>query len=111
MSPSQLDETVLFDDQTYILDIRPPYLRRKIKSLPNAHVASLFSIKKYLDKIPRNRPILVVCENGNLSYLATYYLKLKGFPQVSSLLAGINGWRNHFSELYQIYAGQNVTLM
>jgi rhodanese-related sulfurtransferase len=111
ISPAQLDETVLFDDQTYILDIRPSFLRKRIKSLPNSHVASLFSMKKCLDKIPRNRHILVVCQKGNLSYLATYYLMMKGFPKVSSLLAGITGWREQFSHLYQLYAGQNVTLL
>jgi rhodanese-related sulfurtransferase len=109
VSPEQLDETMLFDEKTYILDIRPQFLRRTMKSLPNSHLASYFSIDKYLNMLPKNKDILVVCQNGKLSYVATCYLKSKGFERVSSLLAGITGWKEQFSELYRIYGGYNLS--
>lgn len=109
ISPSQLNEKVLFDEQTYILDVRPQFLQRNFKSLPNSHLASFFSIRKYLNELPKNKHILVVCQHGNLSYITTYYLKSKGFGKVSSLLSGLTGWRKHCSDLYKTYAGQNIT--
>ncbi len=111
ITPAQLNESILFDEQTYILDVRPQYLRRKVKSLPNAHEASFVSIEKYLHQIPKDKHILVVCRGGHLSYIVAYYLKAKGFEHVSSLQAGVNGWKVRRSDLYQKYAGQNITVL
>jgi rhodanese-related sulfurtransferase len=109
ITPAQLDETILFNEQTYILDVRPQFLRRKFKSLPNSHEASFFSIEKYLHRLPKDKHILVVCHRGQLSYIVAYYLKSKGFEHVSSLRNGVVGWKARRSDLYQKYAGQNIT--
>ncbi len=37
ITPAQLNETILFDERTFILDVRPPDDRKKHKGLPNAH--------------------------------------------------------------------------
>jgi len=111
VSPSQLDETFLFDGETYILDVRPQFMRKKFKSLPNSHEASFVSIEKYLNQLPRDKRILVVCQGGTLSYITAYYLKSKGFDQVSNLLSGVDGWKKRNSELYQKYAGQDITVL
>jgi rhodanese-related sulfurtransferase len=105
ITPAQLNETMLFDEQTYILDVRPQLLRRNLKSLPNSHEASFFRIEKYLNQLPRDKNILVVCQHGNLSLLTAYYLKSKGFEQVSNLLSGITGVKMKRSDLYQKYSG------
>ena len=107
-TPEQLDKDFLFAKQTYILDVRPSFLRRTIKSLPNAYEASFFSIRKYLSQLPRNKNIVVVCQHGNLSYLATRYLISKGFKLTSSLSGGMVGWKACYTELYKEYAGRNV---
>lgn len=109
--PSQLDETILFDEQIYILDVRPQFQRRKFQSLPNAHELSFVAIEKYLPQLPKDKHILVVCQHGSLSYIMAYYLKAKGFGQVSSLRSGLGGWKARRSDLYQKYAGQNVTVL
>ena len=111
INPAQLDETVLFAGLTYILDVRPQFLRRKVKSLPNSHEVSFARIEKYLRQLPKDKHILVVCQHGNLSYMMAYYLKAKGFGHVSSLRHGIGGWKKRHGDLYQKYAGQNVTVL
>lgn len=111
ITPLQLDETILFGEQTYILDVRPQFLRRKFKSLPNSHEVSFVSIEKYLNQLPKDKHIVVVCQHGNLSYIMAYYLKAKGFEHVSSLRHGVTGWKKRRSDLYQKYAGQNVTVL
>jgi rhodanese-related sulfurtransferase len=52
-----------------------------------------------------------VCQDGYLSYMVAYYLKSKGIAQVSALLNGITGWKARYGDLYQKYAGQNVTVL
>jgi hypothetical protein len=43
--------------------------------------------------------------------MISYYLKAKGFKRVSNLRGGLDGWRKRRSDLYQKYAGQNVTVL
>jgi len=107
----EVDKEMLFSDSTFILDVRPQFLRNRVKSLPNSHEASFFSIERYLKQLPKDKRILVVCQHGNLSYMATYFLRSKGFKQASSLLSGILGWKAKYSELYQKYAGENITVL
>jgi len=111
IAPSELDENALFDKQTYILDVRPAYLQRQFKGLPNTHEASFVSIEECLPHIPNDKQIVVVCQRGYYSYIVAYYLKSKGFDQVSNLLTGIKGWKEEQSDLYQRYAGENITVL
>lgn len=111
ITPVQLNEAVLFDEHTYILDVRPQYLRKKFKSLPNSHEASFASIEKYQHLFPKEKNILVVCQGGYLSYIVAYYLKSKGFEHVGNLRTGLAGWKMRRSDLYRKYAGQNITVL
>jgi len=111
VTPAQLNETILFDEQTYILDVRPSDDRKRFKGLPNSHEVSPFSVEKYLDQFPKDKQILVVCPGGGLSFMIAYYLKAKGIKCVSNLRGGLDGWRKRRSDLYQKYAGQNITVL
>ena len=108
VTPAQLNETILFDEGTYILDVRPADDRKNYKGLPNSHEVNPFSIEKYIDQLPRDKEILVYCPGGGLSFMISYYLKSKGFKKVSNLRGGLDGWRKRRGDLYQRYAGQNV---
>ncbi|HEX5810426.1 MAG TPA: aminotransferase class V-fold PLP-dependent enzyme [Anaerolineales bacterium] len=111
ITPAQLNETILFNESTFVLDVRPDDDRRKHKGLPNSHEVSPLSVEKYLDQLPRDKEILVVCPGGGLSFMIAYYLKAKGFKRVSNLRGGLDSWRKRRSDLYQKYAGQNVTVL
>jgi len=111
VSPAQLGEAMLFDQGTYILDVRPHSLRGNFKGLPNAHEASFVSLEKFLHQLPKDKNILLVCQGGGLSYIAAYFLKSKGFKRVSNLRGGLAGWKTRHPDLYRKYAGQNVTVL
>jgi rhodanese-related sulfurtransferase len=111
LTAAQLNETTLFDEDTYILDVRPPDDRRRFKGLPNSHEIAPLSVEKYLGQLPRDKRILVVCPGGGLSLMVSYYLKAKGFRHVINLRGGLDGWRKRRSDLYHQYAGQNVTVL
>jgi cysteine desulfurase len=111
LTPAQLNETLLFDERTFILDVRPPDDRRKHPGLPNSHEVSPLSVERYLNQLPRDKQILVVCPGGGLSLMVSYYLKAKGFKQVLNLRGGLDGWRQRRADLYQQYAGQNLTVL
>lgn len=111
ITPAQLNEALLFDVKIFILDVRPQFMRKIVKSLPNSHKVSFASMEKYFSQIPKDKHIIVACQRGELSYIVAYYLKSKGFGRVSSLLGGVCGWKTRQSELYQKWAGQNITVL
>ena len=55
IEPAQLNEAVLFDEHTYILDVRSQSLRRKFKSLPNAHEAAVRRARKISAAAPEGQ--------------------------------------------------------
>jgi rhodanese-related sulfurtransferase len=111
IAPAQLDETILFNEQTFILDIRASGERRKWKGLPNSHEVNPFRLEQYLDQLPRDKQIVVVCPGGGHSFMIAYYLKTKGFKHVSDLRGGLHAWIKRRSDLYRRYAGQNITAL
>lgn len=111
LTPAQLNETILFDKNTYILDVRPPVDRKRYKGLPNSHEVSPVAVEKYLGQFPKDKQILVYCPGGGLSLMISYYLKAKGFERVINLRGGLDAWRMRRGDLYQKYAGQNVTVL
>jgi cysteine desulfurase len=111
IKPAQLDETILFAEETFILDVRTPDDRRKFKGLPNSHEVHPFRLEKYLDQLPGEKQILVVCPGGGLSLMVAYYLKAKGFKHINNLRGGLHPWRTSRSDLYRKYAGQNRTVL
>ena len=111
LAPAQLNENILFNEKTYILDVRPPDDRKRFKGLPNAHEINPLRVENYLKQLPRDKEILVYCPGGGLSIMISYYLKAKGFKRVMNLRGGLDGWRKRRGDLYEKYAGQNITVL
>ncbi|MFN8386837.1 MAG: aminotransferase class V-fold PLP-dependent enzyme [Anaerolineales bacterium] len=111
LTPAQLNENILFDEKTFILDVRPGDDRRKHKGLPNSHQVNPLHVENYLKQLPRDKNILVYCPGGGLSVMISYYLKSKGYKKITNLRGGLDGWRKRRSDLYEKYAGQNVTIL
>ncbi len=108
LSPYQFDESMLFHDETFILDVRFYYDRISIKGIPNSHEASFWKIKKYINLIPKDKNIVVICQTGVNSPLIAYYLKKHKFRNLSFIMSGILGWKLAHPELYKKYGGQNI---
>ncbi|MFN8402913.1 MAG: aminotransferase class V-fold PLP-dependent enzyme [Anaerolineales bacterium] len=111
LTPAQLNENILFDEKTFILDVRPGDDRRKHKGLPNSHQVNPLHVENYLKQLPRDKNILVYCPGGGLSVMISYYLKSKGYKKITNLRGGLDGWRKRRSDLYEKYAGQNVIIL
>lgn len=109
LSPYEFDESMMFNPEIFILDIRYNYDRKLIKSLPNAYEAEFWKIERYIKYIPRNKNILVVCQAGVNSPIISYYLKKKGFKNLYFIMTGILGWKLAHPELYNKYAGKDIT--
>jgi rhodanese-related sulfurtransferase len=76
-----------------VLDVREPgeYAHGHVPgaiSLPQADLASR------LDEIPRNRPVLTLCERGVRSLRAAQFLMQIGITEVASVQGGTSAWRS-----------------
>jgi len=49
------------------------------------------NLEKNIDKIPKNKEIVIYCHHGNRSFEAAKILAEKGF-NVKSLVGGIDAW-------------------
>ncbi len=76
-----------------VLDVREPgeYAHGHVPgaiNLPQADLASR------LDEIPRNRPVLTLCERGTRSLRAAQFLTQMGINEVASVRGGTSAWRS-----------------
>jgi glyoxylase-like metal-dependent hydrolase (beta-lactamase superfamily II)/rhodanese-related sulfurtransferase len=76
---------------TFLLDVREPeeYAHGHVpgaNNIPQAEVASR------LDEIPRDRPIVAICQGGYRSLRAAQFLKQMGFEHVISVRGGTDAW-------------------
>jgi rhodanese-related sulfurtransferase len=52
----------------------------------------LLELEQRWAELPKERDIVLVCENGDRSLKATYYLQFQGFTRVSNMEGGILKW-------------------
>ena len=49
-------------------------------------------LEERINEIPKNQEIIMVCNVGDKSLWATYYLMKAGYPTVYNMSGGINKW-------------------
>jgi len=108
ISPRQLNENMLFDENNYILDVRYWHDRKLLKSLPNSYEANPSFIKKNFHILPNDKQIIVICQSGYDGPFVSLFLKSKGFKNVAFVFAGLIAWKLYNSDLYSKYAGLNI---
>ncbi len=108
ISPSQVDENLLMDERTFIVDVRHWYDKKMLKGLPNSHEFPLFTIQRHLKSIPRDRNIIVSCQTGYDGPIVAYYLRSKGYRNVGFIMTGVLGWKLAKPDLYRRLAGTNI---
>jgi rhodanese-related sulfurtransferase len=79
-------------DGVYLLDVREDFEYAE-GHIPNTTLVPLTTIPDNLDKIPRDKTVIVVCRSGNRSNQATQFLREQGFDNVHNMLGGMNAWQ------------------
>jgi rhodanese-related sulfurtransferase len=75
-----------------VLDVREPqeYQHGHVPGAINIPQADLAS---RLDEVPRNRPVMAICQGGVRSLRAAQFLVQMGISQVASVTGGTAAWR------------------
>jgi rhodanese-related sulfurtransferase len=74
-----------------VLDVREEWEFRR-GHVAGAKLVPVNQIPSRLTEIPTGKPLLVICEHGNRSLVATHFLRVKGFPNAKSVTGGTAGW-------------------
>ena len=78
--------------QPLIVDVREmnEFVEERV---PGAVLVPLSGFADSFEKLPRDRPLLVMCAAGRRSLVAADYLVRNGFTDVTNVAGGITAWR------------------
>ena len=78
----------------HILDVREPdEFTGALGHIANAKLIPLGSLLNNMNKISKEKPVVVVCRSGARSAQATMMLKNAGYAKVANLAGGMQRWR------------------
>jgi len=81
-------------DDVNVLDVRTPAeLSGEFGYLDGARCIPLDELRSRLSEVPRDKPLVVVCQTGKRSALATVILARAGVTQVANVAGGLVRWR------------------
>lgn len=75
-------------ENSYVVDVRIPD-SFNVKSIQGAVNIPLAQLRNRISEIPQDKKVILVCDSGYTSYLASRILIQKGFNNVYSLMAGM----------------------
>jgi hydroxyacylglutathione hydrolase len=75
-----------------VLDVREPeeFASEHVPGAVNVPQADLAT---RLDEIPRDRPILTICQSGTRSLRSAQFLRQQGYQNVATVVGGTRAWR------------------
>ncbi|WP_457641055.1 rhodanese-like domain-containing protein [Persephonella sp.] len=93
ISVEELKEKIDNGEDFILLDVREPqeYEFSRIRE-KEAMLVPLMKLPTIIDRLPKDRPIYVICRSGNRSLQATLWLLEKGFKDVKNVEGGILAW-------------------
>ncbi len=81
-------------DAIHVLDVRtPPELTGELGHLEGAQLIPLDELRAHTSEVKADKPVIVVCQTGRRSALATGILAKAGITRVASLAGGMVRWR------------------
>jgi rhodanese-related sulfurtransferase len=93
ISPAEVKQKIDSAEDVFILDVRQPeeYAQGYVLG---AYLIPLGEIDQRLDEIPRDKPVIVVCQSGGRSAAASQQLENHGFDNIINMTSGTTGWIN-----------------
>ena len=80
-------------EELYVLDVRSPgEFDGDLGHLEKAHLIPLNELRERLEEVPRDRPVVTVCQSGKRSAMAAEILLKSGFEQVANINGGLIQW-------------------
>lgn len=81
-----------------VLDVREPWEYRA-GHVPEVIHIPMGQLVVRMGELPRDRPIMVICQSGHRSLGVTEYLQAQGFEGVASVAGGTGAWADSGREI------------
>ena len=75
-----------------VLDVREPHEFADVR-VEGSLLVPMSQLSGRLDDIPRDRPLLVLCQVGGRSARVTGFLRQQGWEDVGNVAGGIDAWQ------------------
>jgi rhodanese-related sulfurtransferase len=83
----------LVGEGALLVDVREPSEVAALAfDVPDIVNIPLMALEQRWSELPKDRDIVLVCENGACSLKATYFLQFHGFARVSNMEGGLLKW-------------------
>jgi rhodanese-related sulfurtransferase len=79
-------------ESAFFLDVREQEEWDQYR-IPNTTLISLGSLENHANELPKDQPIVVVCNSGNRSQQGRELLLRLGFTDVTSMAGGVKQWK------------------
>jgi len=80
-------------NELFVLDVRSPgEFAGELGHLQGAHLLPLDQLRERLEEIPKDRPVVAVCQSGKRSAMAAEILLRSGYRQVANVTGGLIHW-------------------
>lgn len=80
-------------DDVHVLDVRnPAEFNDALGHIQGAKLLPIDQLRNRLDEIPRDRPVVTVCQSGRRSGMAAMILATAGWDEVANLAGGMIEW-------------------
>lgn len=92
LAPAELAQELSSADPPFVLDVRTPreWQTRRLAGSVNV---PLNRLGDSLERVPRDRPVVVHCASGYRSAIAASLLRRDGLAEVSDLVGGLAAWQ------------------
>ncbi len=94
LDPQHLDEQRIRSGRVFLIDLRWPYERMLLPTIPGAVEWSPLYFERYIKRVPRDKEVILMCGTGIYSFAAAYRLARKGHPHVRVVYGGYAAWEN-----------------
>lgn len=85
-----------------VLDVREPW-ETDICQIDGSLLLPLGTLPQSLDRLPQDKPLVVVCHHGMRSMQAVMWLRSQGFENAVNLRGGIDAWARQFEPRMATY--------
>lgn len=103
ITPTQLKARLDEGWTPFLLDVRNE-TEAAIASIPNTDLLQPHTeVDRVVDRLPRDRDIVVICRSGGRSGMACQVLAQHGFDRLFNLAGGVNGWSAQVDPSMQQY--------
>jgi rhodanese-related sulfurtransferase len=102
ITPKELKTRLDAGEAIDIVDIREAWELRQ-SHLDGAKHIPMNDIPESLDRVPRNKPVVIMCHMGSRSAMVANWLQKQGYDNVYSLAGGIDRWAEEVDPSIPIY--------